>query len=108
MGIYGMNMGPNIFGGLNSNYNVASNQGKGKGKTRDADFEAAFAQVAASLPPVQAETSRIVEVDSGVTDIEAALRSTTLEAVQDLVQDGGSTEHGPDFQRCGLTRRRSN
>ncbi|KAJ4483185.1 hypothetical protein J3R30DRAFT_1742688 [Lentinula aciculospora] len=63
--------------------------GKGKGKSREADFEAAFAQIAASFPSQETTASRIVEVDDGVTDIGDGLKSTTL-------QDH-TTE--PDFRR---------
>lgn len=51
---------------------------EGKGKSREADFDAAFAQAAAFLPSQEAGTSGIVEVNDGVTDIEEALKSTTL------------------------------
>lgn len=101
MGLYGMNLGPNVFEGLNSSYNVTSNHVKGKGKSRDADFEAAFAQVTASLLPVQADTTRIVEVDNGVADIEATLRNATLGPAQ----DGDTMEHATDLQRCGFPSR---
>ncbi|KAF5393344.1 hypothetical protein D9757_000793 [Collybiopsis confluens] len=62
--------------------------GKGKGKAREADFEAAFAQVAASFPQ-ESGTSRIIEVEHGVTDIDEALKSTRL-------QDSTA---GTDFRR---------
>lgn len=52
--------------------------GKGKGKIREADFEAAFAQAATYLPQESA-SSQIVEVDDEVTEIDKALKSTTLE-----------------------------
>ncbi|KAJ3809162.1 hypothetical protein F5876DRAFT_44473 [Lentinula aff. lateritia] len=52
---------------------------EGKGKSREADFDAAFAQAAAFLPSQEAGTSGIVEVNDGVTDIEEALKSTTLQ-----------------------------
>lgn len=77
---YGMNMGSNAL----QSYNVVSDSVKGKGKGREADFEAAFAQAAASLSSAQTEKSRIVEVDAGVTDIEEALKSTNLD---DKVKD---------------------
>lgn len=70
--------GPNMYYGANTNFNVVD-QGKGKGKSREADFEAAFAQAAASLQPAQQETSRIVEVEDGVTDIEETLKNTSLD-----------------------------
>ncbi|KAJ7581007.1 hypothetical protein C8J56DRAFT_793879 [Mycena floridula] len=64
----GMGMPPTMYPGL-------LDQGKGKGKSREADFEAAFAQVAASL-----ETPRIVEVQDGVSELEEALKNTDLDA----------------------------
>ncbi|KAJ3803231.1 hypothetical protein GGU11DRAFT_834398 [Lentinula aff. detonsa] len=50
--------------------------GKGKGKSREADFEAAFAQAAASLPLQENVKSGIVEV----TDIEETLKSISLQS----------------------------
>lgn len=47
---------------------------KGKGKSREADFEAAFAQIAASFP--QAESS---SHEDGIEKIEEALKNTSLE-----------------------------
>lgn len=81
MGMYGMNgmnMGPAFQGGY-AGYDTA----KGKGKSREADFEAAFAQLDASIS-TQAETSRIVEVDDSVTDIEEALKATSIEPGTDF------------------------
>lgn len=63
--------------------------GKGKGKSREADFEAAFAQAAAFLPQESA-TSQIVEVDDGVSEIDEAFKSTSL-------QDSAATSS--DFKR---------
>ncbi|KAJ7496031.1 hypothetical protein B0H11DRAFT_2155850 [Mycena galericulata] len=54
-------------------------QMNGKGKSREADFEAAFAQIVAAHPQAQAETARIVEVESGATGLEEVLDKTTLE-----------------------------
>ncbi|KAK7035448.1 Peroxisomal membrane signal receptor PTS1 [Paramarasmius palmivorus] len=51
---------------------------KGKGKNREADFEAAFDQYAASLTPVEKEQSRIVELNDSVTNIEEAMKSASL------------------------------
>ncbi|EGO00115.1 hypothetical protein SERLA73DRAFT_180560 [Serpula lacrymans var. lacrymans S7.3] len=78
-GIYGGAMNQSSYQGFSNNYALASDQAKGKGKSREVDFEEAFAQAAASFNPIQAETSRIVEVDESVTDIEQALRGTVLE-----------------------------
>jgi hypothetical protein len=72
MGMYGMNMNSSMYQG---NYGLSSEQGqgKGKGKLKEADFEAAFAQAAASFAPAHTETPRIVEIDDSVTDVEHAL-----------------------------------
>jgi len=78
--------------GLNANFNVV--EGKGKGKSREADFEAAFAQIAASLTPAQAEVSGLAEVEDGVTDIEESLKNVSLDVSESDV------ERGTDFQKC--------
>ncbi|KIK67167.1 hypothetical protein GYMLUDRAFT_69359 [Collybiopsis luxurians FD-317 M1] len=93
-GMYGNYMPrPNMFMAgppLMQNYSAPiTDLGKGKGKSREADFEAAFAQAAASIPPQESTSSRIVEVDDGVTDLDEAFKSTTL---QDPVA-------GADFRR---------
>jgi peroxin-5 len=72
----GMYINSNMYQG---NYGILSDQGKGKGKAKEVDFEAAFAQAAASFAPARAETSRIAEVDDNVTDVEQAMKNTTLE-----------------------------
>ncbi|KAF8894083.1 peroxisome targeting signal receptor [Infundibulicybe gibba] len=92
--MYGSSMPMGMYGGgmHQMGLNVAIDQGKGKGKSREADFEAAFAQVAASLTP-QTETSRIVEVEDGITDIEEALKNISLKAEEN------EGEHGSDFRR---------
>jgi hypothetical protein len=95
MGMYGMNMGPSMFQSVNANHHVSSDQATSKGKSRESDFEAAFAQVAASLPPVQSESLRIVEVDDSVTDIEEALKNANLKSNTE-----SDIEYGNDFKRC--------
>ncbi|KAG6845314.1 hypothetical protein H0H87_011164, partial [Tephrocybe sp. NHM501043] len=77
---YGFNMQP----GVN-----AEAIGKGKGKARDVDFEAAFAQVAASLSPTPETTSSIIEVENDTSALEDAMKATSLEnaeAVTDFKQ----------------------
>ncbi|KAF9070108.1 hypothetical protein BDP27DRAFT_1324300 [Rhodocollybia butyracea] len=64
----------------------AMDSAKGKGKSREADFEAAFSQAASFITP---QESRIVEVEDGVTDIEEVFKSATLE----------EPVAGPDFKR---------
>ncbi|KDR75164.1 hypothetical protein GALMADRAFT_249106 [Galerina marginata CBS 339.88] len=86
-GMYGMSA-PSMNYGINANITVAD-QGKGKG--READFEAAFAQIVDSLGSAETQTSRIEEVDDGVTHIEEALKNASLKAEED--------GEGLDFQR---------
>lgn len=74
MGMYGMVTSPNM---LQSNQS-AFDQGKGKGKLKEADFEAAFAQVSASFGPTQAETTSRIEEVSDVTNVEELMKNTTL------------------------------
>ncbi|KAG6903062.1 hypothetical protein C0995_006249 [Termitomyces sp. Mi166 len=68
---FGFNMQPSL--------NVPDTIGKGKGKAREVDFEAAFAQVAASLSPAQEIASGIVEVSDDVTELEDAMKAASLE-----------------------------
>jgi peroxin-5 len=70
MGMYGMNMGSPMF----QQGQIPMN---GKGKSREADFEAAFALIADSHT-TQSETARIVEVQDGETGLEEALNQTKL------------------------------
>ncbi|KAL0956345.1 hypothetical protein HGRIS_002495 [Hohenbuehelia grisea] len=74
MRMYGPSAGANMF---------ASPQvlDQGKGKAREADFEAAFAQAAASLSAT--ETARIVEVD----DVEESLKNASLDDKEELGTD---------------------
>ena len=75
--------------GMNSlpSYNVMQDQGKGKGKSREESFEAAFAQYAPS--------ASITEVDDDVSDLQEALKDVKL--------DGENAELGElkesDFER---------
>lgn len=76
MGMYGSSMPMyGMFHGTNPNLTI-TDQGKGKGKSREADFEAAFAQVAASL---QEQTSRIEEVKDDVDGINQAMEKAKLD-----------------------------
>lgn len=69
----------------------AFDQGKGKGKLKEADFEAAFAQVSASFGPQSATTSRIEEVKDDVSNVEELMKNTTL--------DEAKTENQTDFKQ---------
>lgn len=88
MGMYGIGSGLGMYQGMN---NIAV-EGKGKGREREADFEAAFAQVAASLSPARAETSRIVEVGNGITNLEEVVQGLSLNSAE------ADTEYGTDFK----------
>jgi hypothetical protein len=77
---------------LMQGYAPVAMDSKGKGKSREADFEAAFSQAASFMTP---QASRIVEVEDGVTDIEEAFKSATLD----------EPVAGPDFKRQGVLLR---
>lgn len=73
MGMHGMGMSSNLGMFRPGNFDTAE-QGKGKGKLKQADFEVAFA--AFDRRP---ETSRILEVDDGATGVEEAIeKNATL------------------------------
>ncbi|KAF7361743.1 Peroxisomal targeting signal receptor [Mycena venus] len=78
----GMGMGMGMYGPAMANQ--FPTQINGKGKSREADFEAAFAQIVAAQ--TQAETSRIEEVEEGTTGLEESLEKTRLD------DQDGSTE----------------
>ncbi len=82
--MYGMSGG--MAYGMYPNIAIAD-QGKGKGKSREADFEAAYAQVAASL---QGQTSHIEEIKDDVADLNEAMEKAKLDDVQEL--DGAETD----------------
>ncbi|OAX33288.1 TPR-like protein [Rhizopogon vinicolor AM-OR11-026] len=83
-GVYGSpigsyrNMGPSFFQGFNVAPPSVADASKGKGKAREADFEAAFAQVAASLQNQQQSSSGIVELDDTTASLEQAMESVKL------------------------------
>ena len=79
---------PTMQYGSRYDFTIA-NQSKGKG--READFEAAFAQVAASLSPMEPRTSRIEDVDDSVAGVEDALNNVSLASEEE--------EYGKDFKR---------
>ncbi|KAG2150967.1 hypothetical protein DEU56DRAFT_779407 [Suillus clintonianus] len=76
MGLYG-NMGQPFFQGFNVTP-LSADASKGKGKAREADYEAAFAQYAASLQNQQESTSRIVELDDNAATLEQAMANVKL------------------------------
>ena len=68
-----MSMGMNGMGMFQPAHFGTTDQGKEKGKLKQADFEAAFAAF-----DQQPECPRIVEVDDGVTGVEEAMKNATL------------------------------
>ncbi|KAG2153738.1 uncharacterized protein EDB93DRAFT_1134514 [Suillus bovinus] len=76
MGFYG-NGGQPFFQGFNPT-SLSADASKGKGKAREADYEAAFLQYAASLQN-QESTSRIVELDDNTASLEQAMENVKLE-----------------------------
>jgi peroxin-5 len=85
MGMYSRSMEQNPFSA-----NLSLDQGKGKGK--QADFEAAFAEYASPVAETHAETSRIEEVDDDIQNIAESLKNTSLEST---IEQGGT-----DFTGC--------
>ncbi|TEB30303.1 peroxisome targeting signal receptor [Coprinellus micaceus] len=82
MNVYTAPMGTGMYGGMGMQYGY--NPGlqisdKGKGKSREADFEAAFAQVAESL---SSQTQSKSEDD--VERLEEVLKNATLEQKEEL------------------------
>lgn len=93
--MYQTGMMPNMYqAGMQGNYGAPLVQDKGKGKSREADFENAFARITESFAQKEEERSRIVEVDDSLNEIEAALQDTHL---KDATEDG--LESNPEFKR---------
>lgn len=82
VGMYGMSPSPGLYQGNYTNNAVV--EGKGKGKGREVDFEAAFAQAAASLSPAQPAAS----TEDDVVDVTAALDNTRLHPADGEAEDG--------------------
>lgn len=68
---------------------------KGKGKGKEIDFEAAFAEATASLTSNQAGGARIVEVGDDVSNVTESLQSASLDQRQDEAEEPSM---GSDFQ----------
>ncbi|KAF8650431.1 hypothetical protein AX16_005234 [Volvariella volvacea WC 439] len=84
--MYGaLSMGP--YASTFLGHNTTFVQDKGKGKNREADFEAAFAQVLSE----EAQIGRS-EGDQAVEEIEAALKRTTLDSKEEVATQGDATE----------------
>ncbi|GBE81169.1 Peroxisomal targeting signal receptor [Sparassis crispa] len=80
------------FGMYNPNMPFLQSNDNGKGKGREFDLEAAFAQLDASFATAQTEGARIVEVD----DVVSEPSESTLP--QDLQEtDNTSVKHNTDF-----------
>jgi len=71
-------MGPLFFQGYNTTPQSIPDTSKGKGKAREADFEAAFAQAAVSLQNQQQSSSGIVELDDNAASLEEAMENVKL------------------------------
>lgn len=97
MGAYSTGMMSTMYPGMDESFRMLSDQGKGKGKSREADFEAAFAHVAASFSTTQTESPRIVEVEDGVTDIEEVLQKAHL-------NESGTESDFQKYYRASRTR----
>ncbi|KAJ7072083.1 hypothetical protein C8F01DRAFT_1102480 [Mycena amicta] len=70
-----MGMGMGMYG---SGFSPAQPQSSAKGKSREADFEAAFAQVVAAQSPGH-QSAKIEEIPEGQTGLEEALDKTKLD-----------------------------
>ncbi|KAJ6587168.1 hypothetical protein DFH09DRAFT_1142802 [Mycena vulgaris] len=79
LGQYGGAMPMGMYGPGMAQMNGFPVQMNGKGKSREADFEAAFAQIAAAHPQTEAQTARIEEVEDGATGLEETLSATKIE-----------------------------
>ena len=76
--MYGSSLtGPALYQGFNPTLQTMASD-KGKAKAQDADFEAAFAQAAASL--------RITDSNSSATIVELETSSTAVEPVSEAVK----------------------
>lgn len=95
-GLYG---GSIPYGMLGSSVNASLDplQGidKGKGKSKEIDFDAAFAQAAASVISTQTENARIVEVDESISNLADSLQDTRLEGEPDKSNEASTWNFGP-------------
>lgn len=91
MGMYGMNPPPSLYQGNYLNNTIF----EGKGKQREVDFEAAFAQAAASLSPAQTDAS----TEDDVADITNALDITSLHLPDSESEDGVEFRQSVSFNR---------
>ena len=78
MAMYGLNSAMQF--GMNANFTAID---QGKGKSREADFEAAFAKIAESMGPEETQTSYIEEPDERVAEIEEKFKNATLNTGED-------------------------
>ena len=76
--------GPSRFYGLNHpsaaypNYSLQLEEGKGKGKSREIDFETAFAQVTASLSQTRTSSDVRERINDTTSSLEEQFRKTSL------------------------------
>lgn len=87
--------------GFNSGFNSVPDASfstyKGKGRLRDEDFDAAFAEVDATIAaPRTEETAHITEIDNdAATLLEAAMHNVSIDDAERL---DSSVKYGTDFQ----------
>ena len=92
-GMFGRQMPLGMYGMGMPQMGMDQQQQLGKGKGKVIDFDAAFAQVHASLAGEQAESARITEVKEGeVEELADSLQETSLDkgksrAVEDEFQE---------------------
>lgn len=87
--MYGMGRPMGMFSSMNMAPGPIQMPDNGKGKSREIDFEAAFAQLEQSFGPSTQETARIEELDD-TADLAASMAETTLKDSDGVV--------GSDFQ----------
>ncbi|KAF5326212.1 hypothetical protein D9611_000345 [Ephemerocybe angulata] len=105
MNMYGSSMPSGMYGmgmqqyGYNPGMQMAD-QGKGKGKSREADFEAAFAQIAESFTSAQAESSK--EAEDQLSNLEEALKNASLDSKEGDSQASDFKAVWEDLQKSEL------
>ena len=95
-GMYGAGaMG--MYSGMAMNSGMAQSMDKGKGKSREIDFEAAFAQMAEALEANPLESAKIEELDD-TADLAAAMARTNVDQEEVKAAEFGE-EETPDFKQ---------
>ncbi|KIP05602.1 hypothetical protein PHLGIDRAFT_108068 [Phlebiopsis gigantea 11061_1 CR5-6] len=103
-------MSPPMYGSMNQGFMfpTAFNAGpalvssdKGKGKARDIDFDAAFAELDQALGPSAQETARIEEFDD-VADLNEAMERMAMRQQAEATPTGGFEEVWDQLQHSDL------